>query len=155
MMLLKIQVLQSVNFLLFSLYFTHCFVFISELSWPTRCTFCCTGSQISVYISHVGFMWCYGTSQEIQPKNQKTGQLYPSFYRFKTTKEKYSTSKYARLSHTTKKKYVTGAPSGPVYIAHIHFILRPQYPLGIIAKLILKLTFPTKPLRGKQSCSWL
>ena len=46
--LLKVQALQSVNFLLFSLYFTHCFVHYLRINLANkiRCTFYCTGSHI-------------------------------------------------------------------------------------------------------------
>ena len=42
-MLLKIQVLQSVNYLLF--YTLFCLLSQNNV-WPTRCPFCCTGSHI-------------------------------------------------------------------------------------------------------------
>ena len=48
--LLKVQHLQSVYFLLFSLYFAHFLFIISEWTWLTRCPFCCTGSHICISI---------------------------------------------------------------------------------------------------------
>ena len=70
--LLKVQLLQNVYFLLFSLYFTHYLVQISQKKRPTRCTFCCNGSHIGSNIN--GF-----TNLIIQQKLHGTFLDYPEY----------------------------------------------------------------------------
>ena len=59
--LLKIQVLQSTTFLLFSLYLTHCFVHYLRINLANkiRCTFCCIGSHIHLGYTLFALIICF------------------------------------------------------------------------------------------------